>query len=311
MSKLTIVIPFLGEGDEVEKTVASIKATATGSPAIILINDGSTDGYDYRSVADRYGCRYVEHATRQGVAASRDEGVQLAETPCVLLLDAHMELYGSGWDKRIVALLKERPRAVLCSRSEPLTDDRKLKHAAGGKKSGGALLDLSQPRYAFKAKWSYTDSAPDIPLAPIGCILGAAYAVRRDYYLKLHGLHGLRSYGFDEELLSLKVRMSGGECLLVKDWTTGHIYGRKARRAFVIYTRDSLYNQLMIMELLMGDGEAEVAGLGLPSKAACVEKLRSAHGRLLDEVATEIQKEAEFIGAERAYLRSVFAEVDS
>lgn len=301
MSKLTIVIPFFCEGDEVEKTLSSVKATAATAPDIILVNDGSTDGYGYRAVSERYGCRYVEHAERMGVAASRDNGVSLAQTPFVLLLDAHMELYGDGWDARVIALLEANPRALLCSQTEPLTDDRQPKLRRDRKMAVGAAIGYDDPRYVLKAKWSYEDANPSGNLSPVGCVLGAAYAMRRDYYELLRGLRGLRSYGLDEELLSLKVQRSGGQCLLVKDWLTGHVYGRNGRRAFSILTRDLIYNQLMVMALLFGEAD----------RAAGLNKLRAAHGSLLDEVISEIGQQAAFVRDEREYLMALFAEVEA
>jgi glycosyltransferase involved in cell wall biosynthesis len=295
---LTIIIPFIDEGDEVEKTVASIQATATTSPAIILINDGSTDGYDYKGVAERMGCRYVEHAERQGVAASRDHGVSLAETKYILLLDAHMELYDAGWDKRLLSHLAEHPRAVLCSRSRGLAPDRKHKHEALS--AFGAHIDYGDPKKVFKVTWTATDSNPAGSLSPIGCVLGAAYAMPREYYNELHGLRGLRCYGFDEELLSMKVYRSGGEVLLVKDWVTGHIYGRQDVRTFVIRHVDNLYNQLMITELVMGDNE----------RALMQARIAAAHGNGSSDdykaAMEDIRKQAAFIADERAYLQGVF-----
>ncbi|MDR0710802.1 MAG: glycosyltransferase [Prevotellaceae bacterium] len=121
--QLTIIIPFLNEGEEVERTVASIKETTVANPCITLINDASTDGYDYKSVAEKYGCRYVHNAERLGVAASRNLGVRESQTPYFLLLDGHMRFYESGWDERLVKLLDENPRSVLCSQTKWLEKD--------------------------------------------------------------------------------------------------------------------------------------------------------------------------------------------
>jgi glycosyltransferase involved in cell wall biosynthesis len=58
---LTIVIPFYNEDWRVEFTVKSVRDTTVTNPKIILINDGSKDKYDYKAVADKYNCKYVEH----------------------------------------------------------------------------------------------------------------------------------------------------------------------------------------------------------------------------------------------------------
>ncbi len=54
--KITIIIPFLNEGVEVEETVKNIKEHAKIPFDIILINDGSTDKYNYfGSITNRVG----------------------------------------------------------------------------------------------------------------------------------------------------------------------------------------------------------------------------------------------------------------
>lgn len=51
MKKLSVIIPFLNEGAEIEQTIIEIKRTAGESVDIVLVNDASTDGYDYVSIA--------------------------------------------------------------------------------------------------------------------------------------------------------------------------------------------------------------------------------------------------------------------
>lgn len=74
---ITVIIPFLNEGFEVGETIKSIKSHATIPFDIIMINDASTDKYDYEKIAQTYNCVYRAHKTRVGVASSRDEGVLL------------------------------------------------------------------------------------------------------------------------------------------------------------------------------------------------------------------------------------------
>lgn len=74
-SPLTVIIPFLNEGDEVENTVKSIRETNREYIEIILINDCSSDGYDYEKVATIYNTQYIVNPQRMGVAKSREIGV--------------------------------------------------------------------------------------------------------------------------------------------------------------------------------------------------------------------------------------------
>ncbi len=96
-SELTIIIPFLNEGNEIENTIRSIFETSVTNPHIILINDNSNDNFNYYEMTLRYGdhITYILHNERKGVAESRNEGVHLSETPYILLLDGHMRFYES------------------------------------------------------------------------------------------------------------------------------------------------------------------------------------------------------------------------
>ena len=109
---LTIIIPFLNEGEEVALTVESIRKTAGNKVDILLINDASQDGFDYRSVAKNYGTAYLQNETRKGVAASRDLGVEAINTEYFLLLDGHMRFFSDDWHIRIVEAFKQDARSL-------------------------------------------------------------------------------------------------------------------------------------------------------------------------------------------------------
>ena len=96
-NKLTVVMPFLNEGEEVGNTVRSIRATAGCSVDIIVINDDSDDNYDYGRDLSGLGIIYVVNKHRIGAALSKERGTQLAKTPYFILLDAHMRLYENNF----------------------------------------------------------------------------------------------------------------------------------------------------------------------------------------------------------------------
>lgn len=58
-NKLTVIIPFLNEKEEVGNTVRSIRATVGEQVDIIVINDQSNDGYNYRKDILPYHVTYV------------------------------------------------------------------------------------------------------------------------------------------------------------------------------------------------------------------------------------------------------------
>lgn len=206
-SQLTIIIPFLNEGDEIRNTVLSIKSTATGNPCILL-------------------------------------GIGLCSTDYFLLLDGHMRFYESGWDERLIKLLQRHPECILCGQTRKLEKDGSgnvisLEHRT----CYGAYIEMGSDGL-FKTSWCYTNPQPanNDTCVEIACILGAAYAGSKDFWLRLHGLSGLMYYGGDEELLSTKVWSIGGKCLLVKDWMTGHIY--RSSFPYEVQSKELFYKYL-------------------------------------------------------------------
>lgn len=245
---LTIIIPFLNEGDEIRNTVRSIRNTAVGDPYILLINDASTDNYPYEQVALEERCIYIINEKRKGVAASRDLGVDLCKTPYFLFLDGHMRFYDPGWDLNLINLLQAYPEAILCGQTKRLEKDKEgnitslIHHTCCGAYIKMGDTDL------FQAAWKYIETPlPNDACIEITCILGAAYATNKKYWLHLHGLKGLIHYGSDEEMLSTKVWCAGGKCLLIKDWIVGHIY--RSSFPYEISSIETIYNRLFILEL--------------------------------------------------------------
>lgn len=292
-AQLTIIIPFLNEGEEIANTVASIIDTTIGSPSIMLINDASTDGYDYQSVADKYNCRYILHLERMGVAKSRDEGVAQIETPYFLLLDGHMRFYEKGWDERLLLLLENNARSVLCGQTRKLIkDDMGMVVDGEHKTCYGAYIDMGKVGI-FRAAWNYKDPTPYSTLSEIPCILGAAYACSKEYWQYLHGLEGLRFYGLDEELLSLKVWCEGGRCLLVKDWEVGHIYRKDF--PYVVPSKEIVYNRILTMELF----------LPYPLKRQLFIKIQKACGDVFVDAFELLKTNYKSIKKEKDYLCSI------
>ena len=287
-TELTIIIPFLNEGTEIENTVNSILETAVTNPYIILINDNSTDGFDYEEIAKKHSGQitYVRHEERKGVAASRDEGVDLSQTPYFLLLDGHMRFYEKGWDKRLVKLLKKHTRTVLCSQTRVLNKDESGEIITKDHiRNYGAYIKIDN----LRADWNKKEIS-DSNIVEISCILGAAYACEKSYWQYLHGLKGLIHYGIDEQLISTKVWLEGGKCLLVKDWVVGHIYRKETPYGNPI--NDFTYNRLYFAQLLLPFSVKQKAFEKIRSESR--ERFQNAY-KILRENYKEIKKEKVYL----------------
>lgn len=251
---LTVIIPFLNEGQEVVNTVKSIRNSVGEQVDIIVINDQSTDELNYPLLLNDYNVYYILNYKRKGVAASRDLGIKLCKTRFFLLLDAHMRLYNDKWLNDIISILEKDERLILCAQTKQLWrkdsgEIEELNRTA----VYGAYARLYTSGLVPSVDWNYysfTSSKEE--LEPIACILGAGYAASKHYWQYLKGLHGLEQYGSDEMYISTKAWLEGGKCLLLKKHSFGHIYRNKA--PYQNHSSSFVYNHLLIAYTLFPQG---------------------------------------------------------
>lgn len=247
-NKLTAIIPFLNEGDEVIRTVESLRRHVGSNIDIITINDCSTDGYPYQVELEKYDVYYILNRRRRGVAASRDIGVTLCRTPYFLLLDAHMRVYEGDWLSTTENLLEYDDRQLICMQTRVLHKDGEGRVIEASKKNSsityGAYHPFNFSSYLPDITWNTTERMPDSEIEEIAVVLGAGYAASKRYWTYLKGLKGLLYYGSDEAYISIKVWMEGGKCVLLKNHEFGHVYRTTA--PYQHYIDKNIYNCLLI-----------------------------------------------------------------
>lgn len=247
-NRLTVVIPFLNEGDEVGHTVRSVRQTAGDRVDIIVINDCSDDDYDYLSDLEGQDVVYVYNRFRIGAAASKEKGARLATTPYFLLLDAHMRFYDNEWPDRIAAVLDADDRQLLCCQTKPLVkvNGQVIEEETSCK--SGAYLTFTHDHYMPGIHWNTLNKVCIAEKTSIPCVLGAGYAASKRYWTHIQGLQGLIHYGCEEAYISIKVWLEGGSCRLLPEVTIGHIY----RKGFPyrVSVSQFVYNYLVISETL-------------------------------------------------------------
>ena len=251
--QLTVIISFLNEGYEVERTVSSVLEFAENKVDILVINDGSNSLYDYEEMLRPYSnVKYVKNEVRRGVTVCRHWGVQQIETPYFILLDAHMRFYEKGWVDKIVSYLQEDDRRILCCQTRALIKDESdeiIVHPTR-KTSYGAYIHLQDENKLLSPKWIYQDRMfSDEAIEDVPCILGATYAASKRYWNYIKGLEGLKLYGHEEPYLSMKVWMEGGRCQLIKDIEVGHIY--RTKFPYRVGNEEMMYNRMWIAAVLL------------------------------------------------------------
>jgi glycosyltransferase involved in cell wall biosynthesis len=291
---LTAIVPVANEHGNAKKTLESLLSTTGGAVNLILVNDGSDDvsAEEYRAMAEGLGARYVENAERLGVAASRDAGVAACTTPYFLLLDAHMAFFGSGWAQRLVGYLQAHEGDLLSLDTRGLEKDfrfdRLRKMATGAK-----FQSIHRERNwdALSITWNYDNSLHNQPLVEVACVLGGGYAASAESWRRLRGLEGLKSYGHDEQYMSLKYRCAGGRCYCVNDIHAAHIY--KSEHPYRQWENAKVYNQIIVIRTLF-DGAMERQ---LLKECRQLNASFDACAAMVDEA---------WVAAQREYLHGVF-----
>lgn len=245
---LSVIIPFLNEGEEVENTIKEIKKTAGDNVDIILVNDASNDNYNYNIIAKKYNTIYIEHKSRLGSGMAKQDGINACKTPFFLVIDAHMRFYNDDWWRKIPEYVKSDKHAIYCCRCKPWSAD--TKQEMNIKAHYGAYLDI----FSFsdfdimKLKWIKQDIDIGLNITNIPCVLGACYAATKDYWNYIKGYEGLTKYGCEEIYVSMKTWMEGGTCKIIKDITIGHLFRKQFPYDVAKY--EDLINKMFIVDLL-------------------------------------------------------------
>ena len=91
-SSVTVVITCFNYGNYLRGCVASALAQAGGPPAVIVVDDGSTDDATRLALDELPQAVRVVRQENAGVCRARNAGLALADTPFVIVLDADDEL---------------------------------------------------------------------------------------------------------------------------------------------------------------------------------------------------------------------------
>ena len=231
--QMTAIVSFRNEYDEIERTVASIRATTWNMP-IIVLNDASDNDYDYEFVARKYNCIYMHNEVASGVAGARMDAVKNVKTKYFIILDGHMRMYEQDWDLRAIDIIKKHgENNAYFGRTAVLSKNGTnfITNETGTKlvNTYGALL--VGDKFTLTPKWITKSSEINFnneeTVVPVPILLGADYMMSVDFWNKIHGLEGLVCWGQDETLLSLKTWLAGSQVLLITDMIFGHVYRSK------------------------------------------------------------------------------------
>lgn len=268
MEKLSIVMPFLNEGEEPYRTVESIHETAPeGSFEIVAVEDKADPSAIIAAPYDFSRWPAVKHVpprdVRLGVDGSRSMGVLHASHPTVVLIDAHMRFRKDGWLPRLVDAVRSKPDCMFCTacgamghgvdRVEDIVTVYRgatLMLANDFSDAAFVMPDGSKKvaREVFEPKWLRENPGTE-PTQEIPCILGAVYAFDRQHFINIRGLNGLTGWGSSEPCLSLKTWLAGGTSYLLNDLIVGHVFRDNSPYATAVW--HLVFNKLLLLRTLM------------------------------------------------------------
>lgn len=233
--EITAVINFKNEGNNVERTIISIRATASTNIPIVVVNDGSDDGYDYKTALEKYDVDYYEIKKSVGASKARAFGAEQVKTPYFVLLDGHMRVYTHNWDRMLLNALKTHSNSIVCTDSLILyknSFDVFIINESGEKEEYAnnkvaPVLQMSKLKEYVPA-FQNVRKEPEELLEEVPCVLGAVYAMSKEWWSYIHGYKGLREWGSEEPLISVKTWLLGGQCLLLHNCKIGHCYRTSA-----------------------------------------------------------------------------------
>ena len=222
MPYISIIIPVHNDAAELSKTILGIVQTTNQEDCeIIVVNDASTDGVKPSLIS-----KTITNSRRVGVSPSRHIGALQAKGDWLLFMDSHMR-FEPGWLDKAIAVLKAGAASTLYCGTVVYCIGETPNIVGMPSNYHGAKFHVHGPHpktlktQIFDAIWAekQLDHNPIIQ-----CVMGACYFIHAFEYFRLSPLEHLRTWGCEEEMLSLKTWLSGGEVRLLSDVRVGLVW---------------------------------------------------------------------------------------
>lgn len=217
---LSVITTVRGDEPQTARTLHNAASKAGCPVELIVVFDGQLP--DENLEADQL----LAHTTPRGIGPSRHRGIMAAKYEVVLLVDAHMN-FEQDYGQKILHhyRLKKHAKDITCGRCIPAHPD--LEPMAGTDGYTGARFALKSEesggeKWCLSGKWSEQSVDNEI-----GCVFGACYSFRREWYKKIgEPLNLLAGWFGDEEYLSIASWLAGGRCFLLDYWVS-HLFRDK------------------------------------------------------------------------------------
>jgi glycosyltransferase involved in cell wall biosynthesis len=255
MIKISAVIPVRNESiDLLTLTISNLtEGISPDDLEVVVVNDGSIypDGThqslekDLSFLKEGRNLKFIDNKEQYGVGYCFDRGTELALGDTIVLMGSDTLPEARKWFVDVLSAVKDEEMGCCCS---------------VGLNNGNFDINKEGCVSRYGASISWTMTHEDLPKTSplrndpnyreiIGCrwaskksdepyeieaIYGAWYFCKKEFYQKIGGFdtkpnnhfHGHSFWGHLESLLSLKVRVYNGRCMMYPNIRVGHIFGR-------------------------------------------------------------------------------------
>ncbi|MFA7219284.1 MAG: glycosyltransferase [Synergistaceae bacterium] len=286
MKDISIIMPFLNEREEPQNTIDSIYQTAHPKRFEIIAIDDCSD--EASKIYESKEIKIVRNKHRIGVDACRQLGAEMATSPNLFIIDAHMR-FPKGWMSRMISNIQSEPSTLWCTTCMGLGYGNMDLHRSRDRYRGADIVLLNGSQEILEPKWRnvHAPGKYEIP-----CVLGANYGISKSWFEHIHGLKGLKMWGGSEMFMSLKTWMAGGCCKIDTDIHIGHKFRDNAPYATGAW--NITYNKLYICDTILPNDIGEYLKSRIPN---------SYNRRRADK---EIERNKQEIASEKSYYTNIF-----
>jgi glycosyltransferase involved in cell wall biosynthesis len=245
----SIVIGYHNEAGLVQLLLESIVPEIRERVEIILVDDASTETYEYEYEGH---IRSFRNKERKGIGACFDLGVNVSSGSNIILCGGDIVFKGDDWLDCFLEDLDDDNAAIYCSVCLNLHEHALSVDDEGIVKGYGAYIEtFVEETTIFRTKW-LAETLKDESVYQVPCILGACYAVTKEHYNFIRGFKGHLYWGCLEPYVSIKNWMLGGRNKIDTRVETGHWFISKGDR-FTVESWQVAYNKLLTTLVLGGD----------------------------------------------------------
>ena len=286
MKDISIIMPFLNEDQEPQRTIDSIFETSNPKRfEIIAIDDCSNKPSEIRECKE---ITYIKNENRIGVDACRQLGANIAKSPYLFIIDSHMR-FPKGWLSRIIDNIDSEKQTLWCTTCMGLGYGNMDLQRSRDPYRGADIVLVNAENEVLEPKWRnvHGNGNYEIP-----CVLGANYGVSKAWFDHIHGLEGLKMWGCSEMFMSLKSWLAGGSCKINTDIKIGHKFRDNAPYSTNIW--NMLYNKIFLCKTILPEGLGDYLISCLPQNVNFKRAIK------------EIKNNEKYIQEERSYYNRIF-----